>query len=57
MTQGVTMMELLCRCLMYCCVKFDTIRKNPGGSDDIFGEAPQDEENPEGAPEEKPKAA
>ncbi len=51
------MMELLCRCLMYCCVKFDTIRKNPGGSDDIFGEAPQDEENPEGAPEEKPKAA
>ena len=50
-------MELMCRCTMYCCIKFDEIRKKPGASDDLFGGGGEDEENPEGAPpgEEKPK--
>jgi len=47
-TQGVTFMELISRCLLYCCIKFDEVRKKASASDDLFGE--QGEEDPEAAP-------
>ncbi len=37
MTQGVTMMELFCRCILICCVRFDRTHK----------EVPEEEAPPE----------
>jgi hypothetical protein len=52
-TQGVTCMELISRCLLFCCIKFDEVRKKASASDDLFGE--QGEEDAEAPPaEEKP---
>ena len=43
-TQGVTCMELISRCLLYCCIKFDEVRKKASASDDLFGQQPEEEE-------------
>lgn len=36
-TQGVTLMELICRGLCLCVVKFDAIQRKASKQDDIFG--------------------
>lgn len=37
-TQGVTCMEMCSRCMLFCCIKFDEVRKKASAQDDLFGE-------------------
>ena len=41
-------MEMVSRCLLYCCIKFDEVRKKASPSDELFAEG--DEEEHEAAP-------
>jgi hypothetical protein len=43
-TQGVTCMEMVSRGLLYCCIKFDEVRKKASPSDEPYPEG--DEEEP-----------
>lgn len=51
-TQGITCMELICRGLMYCCVKFDQTHKKPS-ENDIVPENEDEEEEPAAPAEQK----
>ena len=47
-TQGVTCMEMVARCMLCCCVRFDRVSKKPGAQDDLFAPPPEEEEEGKG---------